>query len=66
MWKSCHSNVGAHKYGFLEHSHAYPEMYGPWLADFTLQWQSWVVVSETTWFEKPKIFTIGPFRGKAY
>ena len=35
-------------------------------AALTLQWQSWVILTDTIWPAKPKIFIYLPFREKMY
>lgn len=44
----------------------YPPIYVLSIAAFALYWQSWVVVRETIWPTKPKIFTIQPFTEIVY
>ena len=49
----------------LERSHVYSFTYC-FLAAFLLQWQGWVVVTETMWPPLLKVFTMYLFKEKAY
>jgi hypothetical protein len=46
----------------LEHNYIHSFIY----VCLSLQWQSWVLVADTEWPKKSKIFTVFPFAGKVY
>ena len=51
--------------GFLEHSYDHLFAYCLEYVQYALQKQRWVVVTETVWPPKPKVFTVWPFIEKA-